>query len=129
MTTEIVLYSGFGLCSIFWLLGISKKLRSDKRILIALIASVVITIIGCIIYSDNYKMTGMNASNIYFGPLIYMITYSTLRYIYKKKYNQEPTYNKSSWYDYEEGREQYWLDLVVYISPIFLSVLIPIVIS
>jgi len=63
------------------------------------------------------------------SPLIYTSFYSLLRKLFLKKYKMEPTYNRSSWYDFEEKRNQKWSDLGVFLIPVIASLAIPLLIE
>jgi len=62
------------------------------------------------------------------GGLSYIICYAGLRHVYIRKYSIEPTYNRISWFDPDDGRRQNWLDVVVFVIPLLLSFIIPLMI-
>jgi hypothetical protein len=129
ISTETILIIGYSLTGIVFLMGVYKKLRNIFIIMVSLVACIIIAIIGFLIRSERTDMVAGNAADSFFGPLIYIITFAFLRFIYKKKYSVEPTYNRSSWYDYEEGRRQNWLDVVVHILPLLLAIVLPLLIK
>ena len=113
-------YIGFIPMFILYMFASYKKLRNNRALIILSITSFLLAIPGVLIKVPEAAMLT--------GAFIYLISYSLLRYIYIKKYSFEPTYNKSSWYDANEGRRQNWLDVIVYVMPILLSMIVPVAI-
>jgi hypothetical protein len=115
---------------IFGFLTISKKLRNDRTILILLTSTAIIAIYPLVLKILNTPFEGyLRTTDYLFSPFIYMLSYAVLRYLYKRTYNREPTYNRDSWYDEEEKRYQNIFDFIVMISPLFISGLFPIIIN
>ncbi len=111
------------------ILGFAKKLRNDTTLIILLVVTGIIGGIGIWIRDPEYEIPKGNEADFLIMPFAYVVAYKLLRKLYKSIYKVEPTYNRSSWYDYEEGRKQNWLDLLVHIAPIIISGLTPLVIG
>lgn len=118
----------FSTCLIACLCTI-KKLRSDKRISILVILTFPLAIFGLIIRSPEYQMKGANAADCLWSPFLCIALYGLFRYLYKKKYYCEPTYNRLSWYDPDEKRMQNWFDVIVHVVPFIFAVSVPIIIT
>lgn len=97
-----------------------KRLRNDRLLKIASIITFLIAIPGFLLRVPESAML--------IGAFVYIITYSGLRYLFKKKYDFEPTYNRMSWYDSEDGRKQNWFDVIVFVIPIMISFILPLAI-
>ena len=121
--------AGLMVLSMLVILGLLKYLRNDYRLSVLLIITGVISLIGFFIRSPELKMANGNAADSLHGPFIYILSYFTLRKIYIRKYNCEPTYYKGSWYDPDEGRNQNWLDIATYLFPLLVSFILPLVLS
>jgi hypothetical protein len=113
-------YIGFVPMFIVYMLIIYKKLRNYKSISFVACITFLIAIPGLFITVPE--------AGVLTGGLIYIICYAALRHVYVKIYNIEPTYNRMSWFDNEDNRRQNWLDVVVFIMPLVLSFIIPLVI-
>jgi len=94
-----------------------KKLRNDRSLRISSIITLLFAIPGVLIRTPEAAML--------MGAFVQVVTYAFLRYLFKRKYSFEPTYNRMSWYDSEEGRKQNWFDVIVFVIPILLSFTIP----
>ncbi|HTL80073.1 MAG TPA: hypothetical protein VL651_00135 [Bacteroidia bacterium] len=105
-----------------------RRLRNDRIVFVLIILCVSLAIWGIYLRSPEFEMKGGNAADSLYSPLIYILTYATLRYLFKKKYGFEPTYYKHSWYDPVEKRDQNWFDIVVLMLPFLLAVFIPAII-
>lgn len=122
--------AGFIIWGLIVFLILLKKLRDNRRILVALLFSLPFAI-----YALSEKITGnaftekLRPTDALFMPLVTVCTYALLRYLYKKAYKREPTYNRSSWFDPEEGRNQNIFDLIVFISPMVMGGLFPLLIK
>jgi hypothetical protein len=129
LSSNTILFIGYFFTAALWFAGFSKMLRSENVIKIVLVLAVVLAIFGVLLRNPQTKMTLGNAADTFFGPLIYILTYAFFRFTYRKKYGVEPTYNRASWYDPQEGREQNLFDLVVFIIPMVLSILVPLLLG
>jgi hypothetical protein len=125
ISSNSILIIGYSLTGLLFLMGLGKKLRNDNIIKISLIVSLIVAVIGFLIRSEQTKMAAGNAADSFYSPLVYIATYAGLRYLYKRRYRVEPTYNRSSWHDYKEGRRQNWLDVTVHLLPFMLALVIP----
>jgi hypothetical protein len=97
-----------------------KKLRNDRLLKVSSIITLLFAIPGVLIRTPEAAML--------MGAFVQVVSYAFLRYLFKRKYNFEPTYNRMSWYDHEEGRKQNWLDVIVFVVPTMLSFTIPLAI-
>ncbi len=104
--------------------GFMKLLRSDKTLLILSIVTLIIAVFGLLIRSEQTQMVNGNGATFLIAPFIYTISYLLLKKLYKFKYKIEPTYNRSSWYDSEDDRNQNLLDVTVHILPMILGVVV-----
>ena len=105
--------------------GFMKLLRSDKTLLTLSIVTLIIAVFGLLIRSEQTQMVNGNGATFLIAPFIYTISYLLLRKLYKFKYKIEPTYNRRSWYDSEDNRNQNLLDVTVHILPMLLGFIIP----
>ncbi|MFL5766002.1 MAG: hypothetical protein ACJ77K_18805 [Bacteroidia bacterium] len=116
---------GFITWSVFIFLGLFKKLRNDKIVLVLLLVAILLTIYPIYEILAHVPFEGRHRSSItFFMPFIYVASYGLLRSLYKRIYRREPTYCRSSWYDPDEKRDQNALDIVVFILPILLPALL-----
>ena len=120
---------GLGLLGAVAIAGFYKKLRDNKVILMLLFPALLLAAFGLLIRSPELQQKGANSADFFISPLIYLLSYGTLRHIYKKQYGVEPTYNRSSWYDPEEGRKQNGFDVLVFILPVFIAAIFPVLIT
>lgn len=128
MTSGTLLIIGLGFTTLISVMGFMKLFRSNKTIQILLVITVLIGMIGIYFRTNLTELPHGNAADSLWGPFVYIALYGILRYLYIQIYKREPTYNKSSWYDPEDGRRQNWLDVAVYIIPMISSIGIPIII-
>ena len=105
--------------------GFMKLLLSDKTLLTLSIVTLIIAVFGLLIRSEQTQMVNGNGATFLIAPFIYTISYLLLRKLYKFKYKIEPTYNRRSWYDSEDNRNQNLLDVTVHILPMLLGFIIP----
>lgn len=124
-----LLIIGLGASGTLAIYGYLKMLRSDKLLFILTVLSAIFGIIGLGLRSEATEMVNGNGATAMISPFVYIVSYAMLRWIYKKIYKMEPTYNRSSWYDHEEGRKQNWLDVIVHIIPMILCWVVPILID
>ena len=122
-------FLGYGEALILSAVLVPKLMRSKKIFIIAFTISLITAITGFIISSNKNVLRIPNSYDFLYVPIVYMICYNLLRLLYIKIYNREPTYNRSSWYDPEDGRRQNWLDVIVYVIPIFVSLGFPIILT
>jgi hypothetical protein len=122
-------FFGYGEALILSAVLVPKLMRSKKVFIIAFTISLITAIIGFIISSNKNVLRIPNSYDFLYVPIVYMVCYNLLRVLYIKIYNCEPTYNRSSWYDPGDGRRQNWLDVIVYVVPIFISLGFPIILT
>ena len=121
---------GFILYFVVGMLGFLKKLRNDRIIFILIKSTGLISVYAIFLKIQGLPFIGrVRDSDALFLPFIYLLTYAVLRHFYKKTYNREPTYNRTSWYDSDEGRELNFFDVAVFILPPFFSILFPVLLS
>jgi hypothetical protein len=104
---------------ILYMLAFYKKLRNDRLLTILLLITLFFGGLGMILKTPEASM--------FIGPFVYIGSYGLLRYAYLNKYKIEPTYNRTSWYDADEGRKQNWLDVITFVIPIVLSFILPLI--
>lgn len=108
---------------VFVILGLFKKLRNNKAIIFSLFLSGLIAIVPITTILDHKSTAeNLNQNNGLLLPFIYVVLYGSLRMLYKRIYHREPTYYRADWYDPEDARNQNLLDVIVYISPMILSI-------
>jgi len=105
--------------------GFMKLLRSNKILTVLTLVALLIGIYGLLIRGEETEMPNGNGADFLAAPFVYVVSYALLRMLYKRVYKMEPTYERYSWYDAKEGRNQNWLDVTVYILPMLLSFVVP----
>jgi len=129
LTPSQISIIGFVIAAIIAVCGFMKLLRSDRVLFFLFPITLIIAVIGLIIRSDNTRMVNGNAADMLLSPFIYVASYTLLRYVYKRIYKVEPTYERYNWFDYEDGRKQNWLDVLVHLIPLMLCMTLPFVIE
>ncbi|MBS7566278.1 hypothetical protein KHS38_17860 [Mucilaginibacter sp. Bleaf8] len=124
-----MLFLGCGVTCVAILMASNKVMRNNKALLGLLIVSLCMAIFQVLLSLHENTFKKPTLSDSFYSPLIYVVSYNSLRYAYVQAYGVEPTYNRSSWYDPEDGRSQNWLDVVVYAFPIFFSMGFPIILA
>jgi len=107
--------------------GFMKWLRNDRTLAVLLILTGLLAVIG--VGGRVPENPHLNSSDGLLGPLAYVASYALLRYAYKAIYRREPTYDRGSWYDREEGRRQNWFDVAVHILPWMIAIAVPFVLT
>jgi hypothetical protein len=120
--------SGLIITGVIAVLGFGKKLRSDKRLAILFVITCMVAIIGLILRNEVVEHKISNPADSLICPLAYVLCYAGLRQIFKAVYKMEPTYQRYSWYDQEEGRKQNVLDVVVHVFPLMVAIFVPAII-
>jgi hypothetical protein len=118
MDRMMYFYIGVVPMFIVFMLISDKKLRNSKSLNIAALLTFPFALLG-------FWLTIPEAA-MFAGAFVYVAGYACLRFLFKKIYNIEPTYNRGAWYDAEEGRKQNWFDVVVFILPLMSSMVVPI---
>ena len=126
---EQLLIIGLCITGILAVCGFMKLLRSDRTLIILTVLTIPIGVFGLCLIGDNTEMVNGNGATTLVSPFIYITSYALLRMLYKRIYKMEPTYERFSWYDAEEGRKQNWLDVTVHILPMLLGFIVPIIIE
>ena len=104
--------------------GFMNLLRSKSTLIILLVFTFSIAIFGMLIRNETTKMVNGNTADMLLSPLIYILTFTILRYFFKRKFNVEPTYKRHTWNDYDAGRRQNWFEVLVFALPLFLSLIL-----
>jgi hypothetical protein len=125
VSSNTILYIGYILTGLLAVLGFMKVLRNDKLIKRIIFIALVFATFGFFIRSKENDIGIGFAPAVFASPLVYILSYALLRYLYKSFYRVEPTYNRSSWYDDEDGRRQNWLDVLVHVLPMFIAIIFP----
>ena len=122
MDPELKIIFGFISWGILAVLGFSKKLRDDQLLgfLLLLTGLLAIYPLGKF-FEDAENQRAIHENSYLLLPFTYLASYGLLRAVYKKMHGREPTYNRASRYDNEEGRYQNWMDYTVFIGPIAIS--------
>ena len=107
------------------LLGFAKVLRNDRLIKKIIVLALLFASLGFFIQVEDKDVGPGFAPATLAAPLVYILSYTILRFIYKSLYKVEPTYNRSSWYDHEDNRRQNWLDVFVHLFPWLFSLIFP----
>ncbi|MCB9164911.1 MAG: hypothetical protein H6592_15160 [Flavobacteriales bacterium] len=105
--------------------GFMKWLRNDRLLLILVLATAVLAIIG--IVGRIPENPRLNTWDGLLGPFAYVGSYALLRHWYKKVFRREPTYQRASWYDHEEGRRLDWYDVTVHVLPMCVGLGVPVI--
>lgn len=130
MTDTAAKTLGFILWFILVMLCYFKMLRDNKRLIILLLVASLFAVYAFILRENGQPFSGRyRGSNFLFSPFLYVLSYGILRYLYKDTYKREPTYDRHSWHDVDEGRDQNVFDVIVFVFPLFFSVLFPFLIS
>lgn len=130
MIDTLALILGCILYVVVCTLGFLKKLRNDRIIFILINATGLISVYAIFSKNQGLPFVGrVRGSNALFIPFIYVLTYAVLRHFYKQTYNREPTYNRTDWYDSDEGREQNFFDVAVFILPMAFSIFFPLLLN
>ena len=122
------MYIGLLFTFIIGVVGLTNNLRNDNRLKNLIKLTLPFGIFGLFIRDDFFNGHIGSETDFLWGPFLYVLTYYLARRMYKSHYKMEPTYNRDSWYDPEEGREQNWADVSVAIFPIIIALLSPILI-
>ncbi len=124
MTSNEIFILNTVLWAILSFMGMFKHLRNNQTILTLLVIS---ALYGCVSVFVHIFISRMDdlSSYSFWSPFVYLVLYGFLRYLYLKIYHREPTYNKASWYDPEEGRNQNTLDLLAHLLPMGVSLIFP----
>jgi 4-amino-4-deoxy-L-arabinose transferase-like glycosyltransferase len=107
--------------------GFMKWLRNDRVLLVLLLATTVLAMVG--ILGRVPENPRLNTWDGLLGPFTYVSSYAFLRYMYKRYFHREPTYERSSWYDGEEGRRQYGFDVAVHVLPMMIAFALPVLLT
>jgi hypothetical protein len=129
LTGEQLLIIGLCITGILVVCGFMKLLRSDRTLIVLTILTIPIGVFGLYLRGDNTEMVNGNGSTYMISPFVYVTSFALLRMLFKSIYKMEPTYERFSWFDAEEGRKQNWLDVTVHIVPMLLSFVVPILID
>ena len=129
LTGSQILIVGLILTGVLVTCGFMKLLRSNRVLFILTPIAFIIGLYGVLIRGAQTEMVNGNGSDFLLAPFVYISSYALLRMLYRKVYKVEPTYERYSWYDAEEGRKQNWLDVTVHILPMMLSFVVPIIVG
>lgn len=124
-----MLFLGLGATCVVGVLTSYKLMRNNKVLIGLMIVSLGMAISQVILSINENTFKRATLSDALYSPLVYVISYNSLRYVYIRMYGLEPTYNRMSWYDPKDGRRQNWFAVVVYVAPLFLSLGFPILLA
>ncbi len=116
-------YIGTGALTFF---GFLKKLRNNNLLWVLGILTFILGVTGYLLSSSSVGLIPERLSYLLFGPFIYILVYSILRRVYIKIYNLEPSYDRHSLYDVDDGRKLNAFDVCVYVLPMICSFIIPV---
>lgn len=122
---QTILFIGLGITFVLSLLSIMKLLRNDKTLVILFFLTLIIATYGFLIRNDVPVLKGGYSTDFLYSPWIFIVGYGSLRFLFKRKYGIEPTYNHLWKYDFEDNREIKALDIITHLLPFFASLLIP----
>lgn len=107
------------------------KLQRKKYMISALIFIGILCAITGYTLSDSpvYELDRGNAATSFYSPLIYIVSYQILRYLFIKNKRLEPAYDFASTRDRVDKRNLVFADYIVFIFPIILAVIIPLIIG
>jgi uncharacterized membrane protein YfhO len=125
VSSNTIFYIGYIPTGILALLGFMKVLRNDKLIKTIFILALHFAILGFFINIKDDEIASGFTPAVFAAPLVYILSFALLRFLYKALYRVEPTYNRVSWYDEGDKREQNWFDVLVHILPMLLSFVFP----
>lgn len=116
-------YVYIGLVPVFivFMLISYRYLRNNKSLKIAALVTLPLAVLGLLLETPEAAM--------FSGAFVQVVSYGSLRFLFKRKYNFEPTYNRMSWYDDKEGRRQNWFDVIVFVVPLILSFIVPLALT
>ncbi|MEZ4738491.1 MAG: hypothetical protein R2818_03830 [Flavobacteriales bacterium] len=104
-----------------------KWLRNDRVILVLLLMSSALAIFGIVRrVPENPRL---NTWDGLLGPFAYVASYTLFRYLYERVFRREPTYDRGSWYDREEGRRQDLYDVGVHVLPMLIGLAVPVIMT
>ncbi len=107
---------------VFFMVAINF-LRNDKRIFKVILFLIMIFLTELLLIKFQFiELNNFDSIYLIITPMVYIITYFILRKIFIYLYGMEPTYNRSSWFDYSEGRRQNGGDMMVFFIPLILAV-------
>ena len=121
--------------NIFWItliilmipiLTVYFKFHRRQLVLFALILfSLINLFIGYYLLKIDKSIKDVALTNFY-SPILYILSYQALRFIFKWKYKFEPAYEYSSTYDITDNRKLIFWDYIVFVFPIVFSMGLPI---
>lgn len=126
---DLLLIAGLGITGLLVIPGLSKKLRSDRVLLVLAGITFVIAVAGIILRSAVHQSKGSNSADMLLSPFVYVALYALFRKLYKRKFGIEPTCNRNSWYDPDEKRRQNVFDVIVHIAPMVIAFMLPPIIT
>ncbi|WKZ67523.1 MAG: hypothetical protein QY325_06260 [Flavobacteriales bacterium] len=104
-----------------------KWLRNDHLLLVLLVSTGALAVVGIIgRVPENLRL---NTWDGLLGPFSYVACYASFRYLYKRVFRREPTYNRGAWYDWHEGRSQDWCDVAVHVLPLMIALAVPVLLT
>jgi hypothetical protein len=125
VSSNTIFYIGYIPTGILAVLGFMKVLRNDKLIKTTFILALLFAILGFFIGIKDDDIGSGFAPAVFAAPLVYILSFTLLRFLYKVLYRVEPTYNRASWYDEGDKRKQNWFDVLVHVLPMLLSFVFP----
>jgi len=127
LNSNLLFWVGYSFFS-FYVFSVYLKLHRKKYVIpILIIIALIIAVSGLYIThfitdSSGNKLT----TTTFYAPIIYILTYQLLRFLYKKKHHVEPAYEYASPLDSLGKRKLLFEDYVVFILPMITSLLVPI---
>ena len=130
LNSQHIFWTGFGILMFFIMIVYFKYHRRKYVIEFMLVIGILSAIIGLILFQNpNFEMEKGHGATTFFAPIIYISSYQIFRLIYKKKLGIEPAYEFASYYDHKDKRGLNIADFVVYILPMTLAFVAPLIIG
>lgn len=122
-----------GLGFIFVFSFFYSQLKNKRYYNSFLILSIVIAVIRVFYFDGQGNVVGMlksNSADYLYSPLIFLLVFQILRFVYIQIYKREPAFGatKFSNYDKTAGRYLNLLDYAVETAPLIIAGLLPVII-
>lgn len=130
LNSQHIFWTGFGILMVFIMMVYFKYHRKKYVIGVMFIIGILSAIIGIfLIQNPNFVMVKGHGATTFFAPIIYVSSYQVSRLIYKNKLGIEPAYEFASYYDHKDKRGLNIGDFIVYILPMTLAIVAPLIIG
>lgn len=124
---QLITIIGIGITGVLGFLSTIKLIRNNTILIILFLITISISIFGLTIRDQVPVLKGGHPADTLFGPLILIAAYSILRYVYKRIYKMEPTYDHLWKFDFGDNRELKPLDIIVHLIPFLMGMILPLI--